>query len=350
MDPYLADEYRARINRVQDYIEIHLAEELTLATLANVAGFSKYHFNRVFHSICGETLFQFIQRVRAERAATLLLYHTKRSITEIALDCGFSSSALFARVFKQYFGVPASRWRSVGGSDAADPEFDPGFGESRTTGIGIAEGSPAPVPMTVSVRDLPEIPVVYVRYVGEFQANQELFEDLYGRLFRWAGARDLYEPGVSRVFCLVHDNPALTDAQKLRVSCCLSVSEDVVPDGEVGRTVIPGGRYACAECYPRVDQYGAAWGSLFRDWLPNSGYQPDDGLAFEEYPMEDAPNSPGTEPRGGSGGSTVGEPHSQGGGTGRGGDAAGPPSELVGADRPAPDPQRVLLWLPVRPL
>ena len=60
-------EYEKRVNRVIDYVREHLADELSLAQLARVAAFSPFHFHRVFTAITGETLFAFIQRVRAQR-------------------------------------------------------------------------------------------------------------------------------------------------------------------------------------------------------------------------------------------------------------------------------------------
>jgi AraC family transcriptional regulator len=65
------NEYAARINTVIDYIERNLGKKLTLDELASVAKFSKFHFLRIFNAFNGETLFQFIQRLRLEKSALL---------------------------------------------------------------------------------------------------------------------------------------------------------------------------------------------------------------------------------------------------------------------------------------
>jgi AraC-like DNA-binding protein len=106
------EEYIARINRVIDFIERHIDEPLPLERLAGVAYFSPFHFHRIFRALMGETLNQFIQRLRVEKAARQLRDHPRKSVTAIALDCGFSGSAAFARVFKEAFGVSASAWRA----------------------------------------------------------------------------------------------------------------------------------------------------------------------------------------------------------------------------------------------
>jgi AraC family transcriptional regulator len=109
---YLREEYTARVNRVIDHIEANIDQELSLAELAGVAGFSAFHFHRIFSALVGEPLNSFIQRIRIEKAASMLKQNPKKAITSVALDCGFSSASTFAREFREAFGVSASEWRA----------------------------------------------------------------------------------------------------------------------------------------------------------------------------------------------------------------------------------------------
>jgi len=93
----VAEQYLSRINLAVDYIEKNLSNDFSLDELARVAGFSKYHFHRIFYIFSGESLFQFIQRLRLEKAATTLINHPARPVTEIALECGFANSSSFAK-------------------------------------------------------------------------------------------------------------------------------------------------------------------------------------------------------------------------------------------------------------
>ena len=104
-------EYAARMNRVIDHIQCHLADPLDLEQLAAVACFSPFHFHRLFRAWMGETLQAFVHRLRLERAAQLLVFDRVRSISDIAMECGFSSPSSFARAFKTGFGVSAGEWR-----------------------------------------------------------------------------------------------------------------------------------------------------------------------------------------------------------------------------------------------
>mgnify|MGYP001545089721 FL=1 len=111
---YLREEYTARVNRVIDYIEDHIIEDQSLTDLADIAHFSPFHFHRIFRGMVGETLNGFIQRIRVEKAAAKLVLNPRTSVTEIAFDCGFSSSSAFARSFRETYGMSASDWRSHG--------------------------------------------------------------------------------------------------------------------------------------------------------------------------------------------------------------------------------------------
>ena len=106
-------EYISRINRTFDYIEAHIDRQFTLEELANIANFSKFHFDRIFHALVGETPFQFIQRLRLEKAAAMLSMNPNDSITEISLKCGFTDLSIFSRNFKSRFKQSARQYRDT---------------------------------------------------------------------------------------------------------------------------------------------------------------------------------------------------------------------------------------------
>ncbi len=135
------DEYLARIHRVQDHIERHLQEELRLEDLARVACFSPFPFHRIYAAITGETSREFVLRLRLERAASALLHVPERSVTEIALDCGFGGSAAFARAFRAAFGTTATRFRK-NRKPLRNPGEEGGAGQGYGPEAGAAPGGP----------------------------------------------------------------------------------------------------------------------------------------------------------------------------------------------------------------
>ncbi|MEO1023534.1 MAG: AraC family transcriptional regulator, partial [Bacteroidota bacterium] len=105
-------DYISRINRTFDYIEANLGRPLTLEELAGVANFSKFHFNRMFKAIVGETPFQFIHRLRLEKAAMLLIANQQEPIADIAYRCGFPEVSVFSRSFRKQFNQSATQYRA----------------------------------------------------------------------------------------------------------------------------------------------------------------------------------------------------------------------------------------------
>ncbi len=107
----MRSEYVSRINRVIDYVDAHIDDDFSLKTLSEIACFSPYHFHRIFKAVTGETLHQFTKRLRIEKAAMQLINLPEKSITDIALHCGFSGSAAFSRSFRSIFQMSPSQWR-----------------------------------------------------------------------------------------------------------------------------------------------------------------------------------------------------------------------------------------------
>lgn len=290
----LIEEYTARINCVIDYIDNNVGNEFTLDELAGVSGFSKYHFHRLFYFMVGETLFQFIQRIRLEKAASMLAYNPDKPITQIAIDCGFSSSSVFSRSFKECFGLAASEWRKKNDSNQckigsnSDKEYG---GLSLYIDRGSKKytwrGRPMQKNVSVRVEQLPEMTVAYVRHIGPYKGDEQLFEGLFNKLFAWAGAHGLLNPPETKTIVVYHDDPSITDGGKLRTSVSITVPDDTKVSGEIGKMQIQGGKYAMASFELANGEYEEAWSWVYGQWLPQSGYQPDDGPTFELYPEAD---------------------------------------------------------------
>lgn len=101
----------ARVTRVVRMIERHPDAELTLASLAQTAGLSPYHFLRTFERLTGLTPHQYILRTRLREAATRLALESTK-ILDIALDCGFGDVSNFNHAFRAEFGTSPRQYRS----------------------------------------------------------------------------------------------------------------------------------------------------------------------------------------------------------------------------------------------
>lgn len=96
--------------RVTDYIEEHVADELSLATLAALARLSPFHFARAFKQTLGTPPHRYHTGRRIERAKSLLAAD-ELSVTEIALEVGFGETSSFTAAFRRLTGRTPSSFR-----------------------------------------------------------------------------------------------------------------------------------------------------------------------------------------------------------------------------------------------
>ena len=94
------------------YIAEHFTDALSLESIAAYAGFSKYHFERIFGEYTGVTFYQYLQQTRINYAQTLLS-NPELSITDISEQAGFASCTAFTRAFKKSTGYPPSMFRML---------------------------------------------------------------------------------------------------------------------------------------------------------------------------------------------------------------------------------------------
>jgi AraC family transcriptional regulator len=271
-------EYERRVNRVIDHIREHLAEDLPLTALAGVAGFSPFHFHRVFRAVTGETVAGFVQRLRIEKAAAALRDHPDQTVLAVALDHGFASPAAFARAFRARFGMTATAWR-VGGAERWRRRWRKAEQRLRKPGKAWRGEQRQSGRMSVRVADMPALHVAFMRYVGPYGARG--IPALWKRLQTWIAAHDLGGPRVT--VGVAYDDPSITAPERCRYDACVVVPGDFVPDRLVDVMDVPGGRYAIASFVGTAHEIEGVWDRVFAGWLPGSGYEPDDRPCYELY-------------------------------------------------------------------
>ncbi len=279
-------EYLNRINRVIDYIENNLDKDMTLDELADISCFSRFHFNRLFSSLMGETLFQFIQRLRLEKAAFKLCTEKDTPIIDIALDLGFSNSSSFSKSFNNNFKMSPSNWRKNSNTRQLESNKRKEFqtkllytNYSKSENVWSYQMNKKEI--KVEVKEVEKMTVVYVRHVGPYAGDSELFGRLFDKLFKWAGPRGLINFPETKSISIYHDNPEITDKDKLRLSVCITVPSETEVDGDIGKMEIPKGLYAIGHFEIDPSEYAQAWNFICGEWLVNSGYEPDDRPCYE---------------------------------------------------------------------
>jgi AraC family transcriptional regulator len=265
--PATEQDYHERIVRTLVYIQEHLDDALKLEQVASVAAFSEFHFHRIFRSLVGETIKQYVRRLRLERAARDLK-RLDDPVTQIALQSRFETHESFTRAFVDMFGLSPSAYRTthkhVPDADSGDvPGYRPPVYED--------------VP-PVEVKELPPMRLVFLRHVGPYSQVGAT----WGRLMTWAGVRGLLGPNM-KLLGIVYDDPDVTPPDKVRYEAAVTVSSQVQPEGEFGVMEFAGGRYVVVEHKGLYEELGKTYQRIYGGWLPKSGYQLRDVPAFEQY-------------------------------------------------------------------
>jgi len=259
--------YRARIDKVIDYITNHLHLPVSLEELASVAHFSPFHFHRIFVAVTGETVHQFTSRLRNEKAARLLRF-SQEPVDSIAVACGFSSGATLSRVFKQYFGVAPAAYRkgvAIQNSKICKELLPVTPYHCEMTAAELQERFP------VTLQQLPERRIAYIRVTDAYREGVVL--EAFQRLVEWSKQVDLFS--TATFFGMSLDDPAVTPKEKYRYEACITVPATFAGEATAGIAfnVLPAGRYAGTIATGDLAWVAAGINYLFDHWLINSVYE-----------------------------------------------------------------------------
>jgi AraC family transcriptional regulator len=99
----------AQMRLIDDYIHAHLDQKIGVADLARCLHISIPHFERMFRITMKRPPYKYVLEIRLQRAKNLL-WDTRLSLIEIALQCGFSSQSHFTMHFRRFFGLTPARF------------------------------------------------------------------------------------------------------------------------------------------------------------------------------------------------------------------------------------------------
>ncbi len=267
-------DYMDRILRVQIHIQNHLNDPMDLDELSGVACFSPYHFHRIFGAMVGESVKEYIRRLRLERAA-LDLKHTKLPVVSIALDAGYEAHESFTRAFKKRFGMTPMAFRKVHPKNG-----------NLTGKPFIAKKNLQEETMKVEVMEFESLNVAFVRHVGPYNECQKA----WGKLCSDPAVMQCMGPD-TQVIGISYDDPDVTEPDKIRYDACVSVPESCTPGKDVRIQEIKAGKYAVLTHKGPYDGLADCYRWLYGEWLPKSGYEP-----LSAPPLEKYVNDPETTP------------------------------------------------------
>ena len=258
----------AVINQAISFIFEHLNEEITVDDVAKHCCYSKYHLMRMFKEDTDEAIYQFMKRIRLERSAWRLKVEKWRSITEIGIDYGYSSSN-FATAFKKHLNMSPIDYRRKSEQIVQQSSFSHGisFDELEHT------------ENLLTIEWLNSFLVVYERKKGNYHNMSE----------EWCAFIKKYEklasPDTVYVDCTI-DDPSITDEN----SCMYELCQTISPNHPVLKENIgifthsfEGGKYAVYHFKGFPQFMFMVYQEVFCRWLSRTGNQIDERPIFDIY-------------------------------------------------------------------
>lgn len=251
------------INRAINYILNHINENISVDEIASHCNFSKYYFSRMFKMETGESIYEFIKRVKMEQSAFHLKVERNRSITDISCDYGYSSSN-YSSAFKQHHNLsPMEFRRNITEKSMLNPIF------SATIGLEPFEVCN----QKISIEILEDYPIIYQRYKGN-----------YGDLsVHWGEFQEKYKNYITESTLFIertYDDPSITHINECLYELCMTAPKDCNLENIY---MLKGGKFAVYHFKGLVKEIYASYQSIFNVWLPQSNCKIDDRYAFEIY-------------------------------------------------------------------
>ncbi|MCP5079676.1 MAG: AraC family transcriptional regulator [Psychromonas sp.] len=260
----MSDQVRhtTRMKQVMSYIETHLDDNPTLKELSAIACYSEFHFQRLFQAFVGEAIHSYKRRLLLERAVHHLRY-SQLTITDIALQSGFETSSAFNKAFKKRFNHAPSTIRT---QHDIDTQYMP-VTDKRS------------LKMKADIQQIKDIAVISARGTGEYSDAAKI---AWETLMPFAYGNRLMQKE-TRSFGIGHDNPHVTNNEKLRYDACLNLEADISEYPALQKQVITGGKYALFIHKGSYENLSQSYNFIYNEWLMNSEFELRDLPCFEEY-------------------------------------------------------------------
>ena len=265
----IPNEYKTRINDVINFIVLNLTEDLSLQQLAKVADYSPFHFQKIFKQVVGESPKQYVIRLRLETSAHALVIHRHKTVTEIALNNGFSSSATFARAFKSYFGVSAEEFRSAPFDDSAKRYQNRQI--SSENSLSLREIELCIESLNIQVTMFPSFRGVFIN--AKLNDNESI-QNAFFKIIQLAETHDLLTAnsrfiGVIYLHSNIYRAMVTIEDEKIQIPKRLNVLE------------FSSGKFATIDLDKSFQESMEKLQIFVKFWIPKSGYQIADIVGYE---------------------------------------------------------------------
>ena len=277
--------YLTQVQKGIDYIEANLDYDLPLGEIANEAGISQWHFQRIFKALTNETLKTYIRSRRLANSLDKLLY-TEDRIIDIAFCAGYESQESFTRAFKKAFGLTPNEYRKLGDKNLflKKVQFDAEYLTHINQNVSL-------VPEIYSQPEMQFVGLQTNFYSVDSEKNNmgEKLPPLWDAFMRRLDEIEHQIPGIC--YGIIQQTKAKTDL--LEYYTAVQVTQiSTLPD-EMVTVTIPAATYAKFTHRGGATNLDRTVNYIYSSWLLQSGKRHTYGADLEFYGADYAPTADG---------------------------------------------------------
>jgi Transcriptional regulator containing an amidase domain and an AraC-type DNA-binding HTH domain len=289
-DHQIKPEYRQGVLKVLHYISQNLSGDVSLETLAGIASYSLFHFQKIFSEAISESPKQYVMRLRLERAAHHLKVFPNLPVTEIAMGCGFSSPSIFSRAFRNYYRVSAEEFREMSMADISvitkqtkkkNEPIAP-----NDSGLWISKiSNPMEVVNTIQISPPPLVKTFKSLKIACIQTTLSYPESIsfaFKSLMQWAIPNDIVTPDIKYVGIWL-DVPFYTSPDKCRYIAGIELKNEIKTNKGIDVLIIDEGKYVGFSMKGNPEATLNKLIALNHKYLEDMGYEFADIICYEIF-------------------------------------------------------------------
>lgn len=219
----------SKMQPVMRFLDENYNRPLTLKEVASHANLSPYYFHRIFKSLVGEPLNQYLRRLKLEHAANQLFYQ-QAAVTHVALDVGFSSAQALSKALNSHFGLNAKQIKQCKDVETFKQLIEKSkighqlsnFGHANTNESVHNQAGVLSDEFIMSTETMAEQELIGLRITGAYNNKEGQVEEAVQSLYELAELNGIERKAVQVLF-LYQDNPQLTPANRCRMDICIKL-------------------------------------------------------------------------------------------------------------------------------
>jgi len=266
--------YYKKLIQLEGFIRLNLDQELSVEDLAKQMHLSPFHFHRVFKSLVGEPVHEYVTRIRLEVAAMRLKF-TRDKVHEIAFAVGYQNPETFSRAFARVHNCTPRAFRQEQKQIIAYRLQD------------IIRQRLVEQVVSTRIQRLQPIQVAYLSHKGAYQTVGDSWRILM---------QNIAPVECGRMIGIPYSDPNMVKPHQIRYDACVEIRPDFSPPMPIQRKELSGGQYVESIHKGPFEDIDDTYHLLYGLWLPNSPYELRNEPSLEIY-LTDSRVTPPAEMR-----------------------------------------------------